>query len=86
MWFYEIIGDGFGSQIFPRILINSQNVLMKSLLHKEIGAPRWEKTKGAISVLRLQADTVVAALKLIGWFVGLLMLMLIKLDLNYCSQ
>lgn len=40
MWFYGIVGDGFDSQSFPQILINSQNVLMKSLLHKEVGALR----------------------------------------------
>lgn len=38
MWFYGIVGDGFDSQSFPRILMNSQNVLMKSLLHKEVRA------------------------------------------------
>lgn len=40
MWFYDIVGDGFGSQSFSWIIINSQNVLMKSPLHNEGGVLR----------------------------------------------
>ena len=40
MWFYENKSDAFDSQGFPQTLMNSQNVLMKSLLHKEEGASR----------------------------------------------
>ena len=39
----KIKGDGFDSQGFPRTLMNSQNVLMKCLLHKEEGASRLKE-------------------------------------------